>query len=164
MDDLRQPTQFEHPHEGHSAAGNAQGDVVGEFNAGWKSCIEDLRKSAEISRTLETDMAQLRRQIAALEAERERYASIEGKAHLQTIDERDRAEEALSQAYYLVIGHSPEWSNLFGHEEAVEEIDDAQKCLRAEIAQQAAENTQLRSQIDAAAARTLIGSRAKETL
>ncbi len=87
--------------------------------------------------------------IAALEAERERYASIEGKAHLQTIDERDRAEDALSQAYYLVIGRSPEWSNLFGHEEAVEEIDDAQKCLRAEIAQQAAENARLRLQIDA---------------
>ena len=68
MDDLRQPTQFEHPHEGHSAAGNAQGDVVGEFNAGWKSCIEDLRKSAEISRTLEAAIAQLRSQIDAAAA------------------------------------------------------------------------------------------------
>ena len=39
-----------------------------EFNAGWKSCMEDSRKIAEICRTLETAMAQLRRQIAALKA------------------------------------------------------------------------------------------------
>lgn len=60
--------------------------------------------------------------------ELERYASIEGKAHLQTIDERDAAEEALSQAYFLIKGQSPQWSNNFGHEEALEEIEDAQKC------------------------------------
>ena len=42
--------------------------ALDEFNAGWKSCIKDLRKSEEICRTLETAMAQLRRQIAALEA------------------------------------------------------------------------------------------------
>jgi len=46
------------------------------------------------------------------------------------IDERDRAEEALSQAYYLVIGRSPEWSNLFGHAEALEEIEEACEVLR----------------------------------
>lgn len=52
---------------------------------------------------------------------------------LEVIDQRDRAEEALSQAYYLVIGRSPEWSNLFGHEEALEDINNAQKCLRAAV-------------------------------
>ena len=54
--------------------------------------------------------------------------------HERDIDHRDAAEEALSQAYYLITGRSPEWSNLFGHNEAIEEIDDAQRLLRARIA------------------------------
>lgn len=49
---------------------------------------------------------------------------------LKLIDERDAAEEALSQAYFLITGKSPEWSNIFGYKE-VEEIDDAQKLLRS---------------------------------
>jgi hypothetical protein len=87
-------------------------------------------------------MEKLAEQLAAVTQERDRFAhelsrhaSIEEKAHLQTIDERDAAEEALSQAYFLVKGESPQWSNLFGHNEAIEEIDDAQKCWRAELAQ-----------------------------
>lgn len=48
----------------------------------------------------------------------------------QLIDERDAAEEALSQAYFLIVGHSPEWSNLFGYKEALADIDDAQSILR----------------------------------
>lgn len=47
----------------------------------------------------------------------------------QALKERDDAEEALSQAYYLVTGRSPEWSNCFGHKEALEEIDEAQRLL-----------------------------------
>lgn len=61
-------------------------------------------------------------------------AEAEERAHLQTIDERDRAEEALSQAYYLIKGESPQWSNLFGHEQVLDDIDDAQRCIRSEIA------------------------------
>lgn len=41
----------------------------------------------------------------------------------QLIDERDGAEQALSHAYYLLTGRSPEWSNLFGHKEALEEME-----------------------------------------
>lgn len=37
---------------------------------------------------------------------REQERSIE-----QLVTERDDAEQALSQAYYLVTGRSPEWSN-----------------------------------------------------
>ena len=48
----------------------------------------------------------------------------------QVIQERDDAEEALSQAYYLVTGRSPEWSNIFGNKEALEEINDTQRMLR----------------------------------
>lgn len=51
-------------------------------------------------------------------------------ATIQLIDERDKAQEALSQAYYLITGRSPEWSNTFGYAEALEDIDDAQKILR----------------------------------
>ena len=57
------------------------------------------------------------------------------RAHLQTIDERDAAEEALSQAYYLITGESPEWSNNFGKEAALEQIDDAQRMLRETVKQ-----------------------------
>lgn len=49
----------------------------------------------------------------------------------EVIDERDAAEESLSQAYYLVTGRSPEWSNLFGHTEALSEIEEAVSTLKA---------------------------------
>lgn len=49
---------------------------------------------------------------------------------LKIINERDAAERALSQAYYLITGKSPEWSNLFGHKEVLQEIDEAQQLLR----------------------------------
>ena len=52
----------------------------------------------------------------------------------QSIQERDDAEQALSQAYFLVIGHSPEWSNMFGHAEALEDIADACEVLRKVVA------------------------------
>jgi hypothetical protein len=48
----------------------------------------------------------------------------------QVVSERDAAEEAMSQAYYLVTGKSPEWSNLFGYSQALEEIKDACDVLR----------------------------------
>jgi hypothetical protein len=48
----------------------------------------------------------------------------------QIIKERDDAQEAISHAYYLVTGRSPEWSNLFGYKEALEEIEDACYILR----------------------------------
>lgn len=48
----------------------------------------------------------------------------------ETIDERDRAEQALSQAYYLVTGNSPEWSNQFGHDQALLEIAECVRLLK----------------------------------
>lgn len=47
--------------------------------------------------------------------------------------ERDDAEQALSQAFYLITGRSPEWSNHFGYKEALEEIDDAQRVMRESL-------------------------------
>ena len=52
------------------------------------------------------------------------------KAMLQLIDERDAAEECLSQMYYLVTGNSPQWSNLFGHEHALEDVGNAVSVLK----------------------------------
>lgn len=51
----------------------------------------------------------------------------------QMMAERDDAEEAMSQAYYIVTGRSPEWSNMFGYKEALEEIEDALSVLRQTI-------------------------------
>lgn len=52
------------------------------------------------------------------------------KECLTLIDERDAAEQSLSQAYYLTIGHSPEWSNNFGHQHALQDIGDAVALLK----------------------------------
>lgn len=48
----------------------------------------------------------------------------------QKKEHRSSAEEALSHAYYLITGRSPQWSNLFGYEQALEDINDAQISLR----------------------------------
>ena len=41
------------------------------------------------------------------------------------IDQRDAAEKALSDLFSMVTGRPPEWSNLFGYSEALDECDDA---------------------------------------
>ncbi len=56
---------------------------------------------------------------------------ITEKQMLQVIDERDDAAQALSQAYYLMTGNSPQWSNVFGHKEALEEIEEAIELLKS---------------------------------
>lgn len=63
------------------------------------------------------------------------------KSELELIDERDGAEEALSQAFYLVTGRSPEWSNLFGHDQAHMEISETVNLLKlAALSHQAKES------------------------
>jgi hypothetical protein len=52
------------------------------------------------------------------------------RALTQTVGERDAAEECLSQMYYLVTGHSPEWSNKFGHADALEDVGDVIAALK----------------------------------
>src|SRR5216683_57546 len=53
--------------------------------------------------------------------------SVNEEAAEQIVQERDNAEEALSRAYYLIMGRAAEWSNNFGHVQALEDIDDAQR-------------------------------------
>lgn len=45
------------------------------------------------------------------------------RAMLKLIEERDAAEEALSQAYAIVMGEGPNWSNLFGYQDALNQIE-----------------------------------------
>lgn len=56
--------------------------------------------------------------------------TLKEQADLQVLAERDRAEDALSQAYCLIVGKSPEWSNHFGHTEALSDIENAMYDLR----------------------------------
>jgi hypothetical protein len=81
-----------------------------------------------------TDLQVLFRQSAATIAHLQASALKEERAHLKTIDERDEAQEAVSQAYYLVLGESPEWSNKFGYDAALDEIGGAVNSLKQMVA------------------------------
>src|SRR3546814_2426163 len=59
----------------------------------------------------------------ALEA-KDREIAREEQSHSRTIDERDAAEKALSDAYAIVTGRPPEWSNHFGYKDALDEMED----------------------------------------
>ncbi len=83
-----------------------------------RSATDDGPLVLRISRLIEAHEAQIR------------AGDREERALGQVIDERDAAEDALSQAFYLVTGRSPEWSNVFGHSQALEEIGDACALLR----------------------------------
>lgn len=78
-----------------------------EFNAGWKSCIEDLRKSAEICRQAETRIQQLEQRIGrlreALEARRVADRmwlddSPHNLCHSQTKHAKELADAALKES------------------------------------------------------------------
>ncbi|EJS4545954.1 ead/Ea22-like family protein [Salmonella enterica] len=51
-----------------------------------------------------------------------RIAELE-RSETQLISERDDAESALNDAYKAVMGQSPEWSNWFSFENAIDEIE-----------------------------------------
>lgn len=65
--------------------------------------------------------------------------SVDIERELQIIDERDEAEEQISQIYYLITGKSPEWSNNFGFKDAEDEIMDAVNSLKAAVKKQQSE-------------------------
>lgn len=54
----------------------------------------------------------------------------EEAAHLRTIDQRDEAEQCIGKIYFKIIGRSPEWSNHFGYDDALQEIEEAIFILR----------------------------------
>lgn len=93
------------------------------------------------------DILALEQALAARDAEIARLtkdADREEVAHGNTIDQREAAEEAMSQAYFLITGNSPPWSNVFGFGEALEEIEDAQSTIRQVLSARTAELTELR--------------------
>lgn len=53
------------------------------------------------------------------------------KQHDRIVRQIDDAEQTLSQMYYYVVGHSPQWSKTFGHQEALDEVKDAMAVLKA---------------------------------
>lgn len=109
-------------------------EAVADKEAMERSC-ESLRISLEASHEQTVKFIGLRELAESKLSEAQKLADAEEIAFLRTIDERDQAEEALSQAYYLIKGESPEWSNLFGCKECLEEIDDAQQTLRKSLSE-----------------------------
>lgn len=91
---------------------------------GLKEVQLQLRLAEEHASTMARDFD------ASLDVVRERTAALE-RALEQLVDERDQAMEFGSQAYYLVTGISPEWSNLRGYALATQEIDEALQLLRS---------------------------------
>lgn len=86
--------------------------------------------------------AELQEEVERLKGELDR----EDSSHLETIDDRDAAEEAISRAYRLVVGHRPEWSSAFSFEDAVTEIDECLFVMKRDLKTANAELTRLRSQ------------------
>lgn len=68
--------------------------------------------------------------IDALKAELAR----EEKSHSITIDARDLAEDALSEIWCNVFGGDPNWSNLYGFPNAVNDIEAQFEKLRSQAA------------------------------
>ena len=60
----------------------------------------------------------------------ERESNWLDKQLIGALKERDEAEEVISEIYFLIIGNSPEWSNSFGHKEAIEAIVEAFDMVR----------------------------------
>lgn len=58
---------------------------------------------------------------AKLEAAEKRIAELE-RDETQLIKERDSAEKALADMYEVAMGERPEWSNLFGYAEAIDDV------------------------------------------
>ena len=67
------------------------------------------------------------------------------RAMLQLIDARDAAEDALSQAFKVITGQYPEWSNMFGYKDALDEIE----ALRADDTEVALTTARAQAERDA---------------
>lgn len=93
-------------------------DEVGRRNAAYIAALDPQTVLALLSR------------IEDLEGEVERLE----KSLLEEIDNRDSREEWINRIYQAVVGDPPEWSNLFGFQEACNAIADAVATARTEAA------------------------------
>ncbi|MDM1814904.1 ead/Ea22-like family protein [Serratia ureilytica] len=70
--------------------------------------------------------------LAELEAKDKRIAELEA-SETQLIQERDSAEQALADMYEAATGERPEWSNLFGLSDAIEEVAQVRSKLATPV-------------------------------
>lgn len=75
------------------------------------SIVDQCQKTADVIRAL----------LDELEAKDKRIAELE-RDETQLIEERDSAEKALADMYEAVMGERPEWSNLFGYADAIDDV------------------------------------------
>lgn len=124
----------------------------------------------ELAKDIREMSEELKREVNlrfALQRELEEAKDANEKAMLRTIDERDEAQEAISNIYHILTGKSAEWSNEFGFEQAAEELSAAHEATRQRIAEQDAEITTWKTAFDDYAnrlhqARSLIAELEKE--
>lgn len=144
---LKQSKEYVFPWRGPS-----EGEMIDRIEAAIQKSSEAMALDFDKFDRVTIDQFHRRQTLAASPAP-DQSADAHDRETSQLIDERDAAEEALSQAYYLVIGRSPEWSNLFGRTEALEEIEDACTLLRkSAVPDQDARLRQYEAAIERAAA------------
>lgn len=108
-------------------------DIAGGSYAWGPDYQQVLSHLRETESQLATAQAQYADSLDEAKAEIERLEK-QLRDDTRLIAERDDAEEAIGQAYCIVVGHWPEWSNAFGHDHALEEIKDKIQDLMADAA------------------------------
>ncbi|GEM_PF-4552194 len=88
--------------------------AVADLKAGYTLGHADV----EIIQQMALDAVTL---LDALEAAEKRIAELE-RDETQLIEERDSAEQALADMYEAAMGDRPEWSNLFGYSDAIDDV------------------------------------------
>jgi hypothetical protein len=98
-----------------------------EFKDAWRAAGNVAQKQVRLAADLRKELSTVTAQKEALEKE----LAEEQRAHMQTIGERDDAEEALGNAYAWVTDNPAEWSNCFSYTDATNEIAEVMQRLRA---------------------------------
>ncbi|EBX7741474.1 ead/Ea22-like family protein [Salmonella enterica subsp. enterica serovar Haifa] len=95
-------------------------DVKEEQRANWFQMAQKLGEDLDAA---EKRIAEQREYYEGVIADgSKRIAELE-RSETQLINERDSAESALNDAYKAVMGQTPEWSNWFSFENAIEEME-----------------------------------------
>lgn len=98
-------------------------DVKEEQRANWFQMAQKLGEDLDAAERHIAETNRLNAELTArIEPMDRRIAELE-HSETQLINERDYAESALNDAYKAVMGQAPEWSNWFGFENAIDEIE-----------------------------------------
>lgn len=81
----------------------------------------------KVPRNRQSDSTEREASMSDLSQDPSWYQQQAEQALEQVITERDEAEEAAGDFYHAITGKSPEWSNVFGYKEALEEIEAAKE-------------------------------------